>query len=114
MSESIEKGKVFYHTSGLDPDAFLSSQVGWSGTADFKEQWVYDGAAETYAFDPEMAELLAKNNPEAFRNIVKRMLEANGRGYWNASDEVSPPLICDWPISPPDTAKISHCLVFRL
>ena len=26
-------------------------------------------------------------NPEAFRNIVGRMLEANGRGFWSADDE---------------------------
>jgi magnesium chelatase subunit H len=31
-----------------------------------------------------MRKLLQKNNPEAFRNVVKRMLEAHGRGMWNA------------------------------
>ena len=31
-----------------------------------------------------MAERLKSSNPEAFRNILKRMLEANGRGFWNA------------------------------
>ena len=30
-----------------------------------------------------MAEKLKKANPEAFRNIIGRMLEANGRGFWN-------------------------------
>jgi magnesium chelatase subunit H len=62
--------------------------VGWSGTTDFKDQWVYDEAAQTYALDEEMAKKLADANPEAFRNIVKRMLEANGRGYWQADPEV--------------------------
>ena len=27
-----------------------------------------------------------KANPEAFRNIVRRALEAAGRGLWNADD----------------------------
>ena len=27
-------------------------------------------------------------NPEAFRNIIKRMLEATGRGMWSPSEEV--------------------------
>jgi magnesium chelatase subunit H len=66
----------------------MTALVGWGGTAEFREQWVFDGAAETYALDPEMARKLADSNPEAFRNIVKRMLEAHGRGYWEASDDV--------------------------
>ena len=34
-----------------------------------------------------MAEKLRKANPEAFRNIVGRMLEANGRGFWQPDEE---------------------------
>jgi cobalamin biosynthesis Mg chelatase CobN len=44
-------------------------------------------AAETYAFDEEMAARLRKANPQAFGNIVKRMLEAAGRGMWNADEQ---------------------------
>jgi cobalamin biosynthesis Mg chelatase CobN len=36
---------------------------------------VFDGAADRYALDSEMADKLRKSNPEAFRNILKRMLE---------------------------------------
>ena len=49
---------------------------------------VFDGAADTYVLDAEMATKLKKNNPEAFRNLVKRMLEAKGRGFWSPSDDV--------------------------
>lgn len=31
-----------------------------------------------------MAAQLRRNNPEAFRNILGRMLEASGRGIWGA------------------------------
>jgi magnesium chelatase subunit H len=48
---------------------------------------VYDQAADTYALDAEMAKKLREANPEAFRNIVSRMLEANGRGFWQPSEE---------------------------
>jgi magnesium chelatase subunit H len=41
-------------------------------------------AAETYALDPEMAATLRQNNPQAFSNMLKRMLEAAGRGMWQA------------------------------
>ncbi|MBE9004805.1 magnesium chelatase subunit H [Fortiea sp. LEGE XX443] len=60
----------------------MTALIGWGGTADFKDDWVYDQAADTYALDPEMAEKLRQANPEAFRNIVSRMLEAHGRGFW--------------------------------
>ncbi|MBH8572802.1 magnesium chelatase subunit H [Nostocaceae cyanobacterium CENA369] len=65
----------------------MTALIGWGGTADFKDDWVYDQAADTYALDAEMAEKLRKANPEAFRNIVGRMLEAHGRGFWQADDE---------------------------
>jgi magnesium chelatase subunit H len=65
----------------------MTALIGWGGTADFTDDWVYDQAADTYAFDAEMAEKLRKSNPEAFRNIVGRMLEASGRGFWNADTE---------------------------
>ena len=65
----------------------MTALIGWGGTADFTDDWVYDQAADTYALDAEMAEKLRKANPEAFKNIVGRMLEAHGRGFWDASDE---------------------------
>ncbi len=60
----------------------MTALIGWGGTTDFREGWVYDQAAQTYALDPEMAAKLQQANPEAFRNIVGRMLEAHGRGFW--------------------------------
>lgn len=65
----------------------MTAMIGWGGTADFKEDWAYDQAAETYAFDQEMARRLQKANPQAFGNILKRMLEAAGRGMWNADEQ---------------------------
>jgi magnesium chelatase subunit H len=62
----------------------MTALVGWGATTGFTEDWVYDGANETYVEDADMRKLLQKNNPEAFRNVVKRMLEAHGRGMWNA------------------------------
>lgn len=61
----------------------MTALMGWAGTADFQDNWVYDQAADTYALDPEMADRLRQSNPEAFRNIVGRMLEAHGRGFWH-------------------------------
>ncbi|WP_026097490.1 magnesium chelatase subunit H [Baaleninema simplex] len=65
----------------------MTALMGWAGTADFREGWVYDQASDTYALDAEMAAKLRKANPEAFRNIVGRMLEAHGRGFWHPDEE---------------------------
>ncbi len=65
----------------------MTALIGWGGTADFRDDWVYDQAADTYALDAEMAQKLRDANPEAFRNIVGRMLEANGRGFWEPDEE---------------------------
>ncbi|NET32525.1 MAG: magnesium chelatase subunit H [Cyanothece sp. SIO1E1] len=65
----------------------MTALIGWAGTTDFKENWVYDQAADTYALDPDMAKKLRDSNPEAFRNLVGRMLEAQGRGFWHPDEE---------------------------
>eukprot|EP00903_Cladosiphon_okamuranus_P008053 g7767.t1 len=66
----------------------MTALIGWSGTTGFMDEWVYDGAAETYALDDEMSAKLRKSNPEAFQNVLKRLLEAKGRGYWDPDDDV--------------------------
>lgn len=35
-----------------------------------------------------MSAKLRKSNPEAFQNVLKRLLEANGRGFWDPDDDV--------------------------
>jgi len=65
----------------------MTAMLGWGATSGFKESWTWQQAAETYVLDQEMASTLKKNNPEAFRNVVGRMLEAAGRGIWEDADE---------------------------
>ncbi|MGB5134834.1 MAG: cobaltochelatase subunit CobN [Prochlorococcaceae cyanobacterium] len=48
----------------------MTALIGWAGTSDFRDPWVYDQAADTYALDPAMAARLRQANPEAFRNVV--------------------------------------------
>ena len=37
--------------------------------------------------DEDVAKKLQKSNPEAFKNVVRRLLEANGRGMWQTDDD---------------------------
>ena len=64
----------------------MTAAVGWGGTTGFKADWVWEQAVETYVLDGEVANALKKSNPEAFRNVVKRALEAAGRGLWENPD----------------------------
>jgi len=66
----------------------MTAMVGWGATARFAEDWAWEQSANMYALDPEMADKLRKANPQAFANVVKRMLEAAGRGMWNAKPEM--------------------------
>ncbi|KAG2423878.1 hypothetical protein HXX76_014932 [Chlamydomonas incerta] len=61
----------------------MTALVGWGATTDFREGWVWDQAMDTYVGDEEMASKLKKNNPQAFANVLRRMLEAAGRGMWS-------------------------------
>ena len=65
----------------------MTALIGWGGTANFQDDWVYNQAADTYMLDAEMAKKLRDANPEAFRNIVGRAIEAHGRGFWDADEE---------------------------
>ena len=61
----------------------VTYMLGWSAMTQGVDDWVYAKTAETYALDDEMRERLTQLNPKAMRNIVGRMLEANGRGLWD-------------------------------
>ncbi len=65
----------------------LTFTMGWSATAGAVDNWVYEEANETFIKDEEMRKRLLELNPHSFRKIVTTMLEVNGRGYWETSDE---------------------------
>jgi len=64
----------------------MTAMVGWAATANV-DNFVFDEAAERYALDDDVAKMLQKSNPEAFKNVVRRLLEANGRGMWKTDDD---------------------------
>lgn len=72
------------HSGATEISNRFTYMLGWDAVSKSVDDWVYQQAAETYAFDPKMREKLTKANPEAMKNIVGRMLEASGRGMWEA------------------------------
>jgi magnesium chelatase subunit H len=65
----------------------LVNTMGWSATAGAVDNWVYEDTNETFIKDQEMQERLLNLNPNSFRRMVTTLLEANGRGYWETSEE---------------------------
>ncbi|MBW4542638.1 MAG: magnesium chelatase subunit H [Myxacorys chilensis ATA2-1-KO14] len=65
----------------------LVNTMGWSATAGAVDNWIYEDANETFVKDEEMQKRLLDLNPNSFRKMVTTLLEANGRGYWETSEE---------------------------
>jgi magnesium chelatase subunit H len=65
----------------------LVNTMGWSATAGAVDNWVYEDANETFFKDEEMSKRLLDLNPSSYRKMVTTLLEANGRGYWETTEE---------------------------
>jgi magnesium chelatase subunit H len=65
----------------------LVNTMGWSATAGAVDNWVYEDTNATFIQDAEMCKRLMDMNPNSFRRMVSTLLEVNGRGYWETSDE---------------------------
>ena len=62
----------------------VSNTFGWSATADAVDDWIYAEVANTFLFDETMLERLRALNPHSAHALAQRLLEASGRGYWDA------------------------------
>ncbi len=66
----------------------VANTFGWSATADAVDPWIYNDIAKTFLLDAAMFERLQELNPHSVESLVKRLLEANERGYWNPDEEI--------------------------
>jgi magnesium chelatase subunit H len=76
------------HSGAAEISNRFTYMLGWDAVGDCVDDFVYTDAAKTFALDATMRERLAKANPQAMRNIVGRLLEASGRGLWQADDDM--------------------------
>ncbi len=54
----------------------------YDATTNCVQDFMYQGVAETYLFDPSVQEFIQENNPWALRDMSERLLEAHQRGLW--------------------------------
>ena len=69
-------------------ESHVSNTFGWSATAGAVDNWVYTEVAKTFVLDEPMLERLRRLNPHSAHSLVGRLLEAHGRGYWDAPPEM--------------------------
>jgi len=61
--------------------------LGFAATTHAVENWIWSSIAERFVFDEEMRKRLMENNKFAAIGITERLMEAEERGYWKATDE---------------------------
>lgn len=66
----------------------VANTFGWSATADGVDPWIYTEIAETFLLDPNMFERLHELNRHSLESLVRRLLEAHERGYWNPDETI--------------------------
>ena len=66
----------------------VANTFGWSATADAVDPWIYTEIAKTFVLDAAMFERLWELNQYSTESLVRRLLEAHERGYWNPDEEV--------------------------
>jgi len=59
---------------------------GWDATAEVAEDWMYQKIADKFLFDEENRQWLEEANKWSNHSISERLLEANQRGMWEASE----------------------------
>lgn len=56
-------------------------------TANCVEDFMYEGIAEAYLFEPNVQQFIQEKNPWALRDMAERLLEAYQRGLWQSATQ---------------------------
>ena len=61
--------------------------LGLAATTGAVDNWTWSSIANRYIFDEQMLQRLLQNNPFATAEMARRLIEADRRGYWDATEE---------------------------
>jgi cobaltochelatase CobN len=101
LNESIKEGAI---TRSLNPkwiNSLLSHKyhggqkiadrienfLGLSATTHQVDNWIWDKAYNQYIENEELRDKIKDNNTFAMMDIIKNMLQANNRGFWDADEQ---------------------------
>ena len=66
----------------------VANTFGWTATANAVDPWIYTDIARTFLLDSTMFNRLQELNPYSLRSLIKRLLEAHDRGFWNPDEDI--------------------------
>jgi len=66
----------------------VGTVYGWEATTGEVDDRIFDEITRTFVLDPGMKRFFEEENPWAFEEIGRRLLEAYGRGLWVPDDDV--------------------------
>jgi magnesium chelatase subunit H len=73
------------HSGAAEIGNRFTHLLGW-GAVGAAQDWMFNEAAATFILDERMRQRLEAANPQAVRNAVGRLMEASGRGLWQADE----------------------------
>jgi cobaltochelatase CobN len=65
----------------------VDNLMGFAATTGKVENWIWDEVCDRIVFDEETRKKMEESNPWAMEEIINRLLEAERRGYWEATEE---------------------------
>jgi magnesium chelatase subunit H len=74
------------HSGAAEIGNRFTHLLGW-GAVGAAQDWMFKDAADTFILDEAMRKRLEAVNPQAVRNAMGRLMEANGRGLWQADEQ---------------------------
>jgi cobaltochelatase CobN len=70
------------YKGAFEMSATLDYLFAYDATTNYVSDFMYEGVAEAYIFNPEVQNFIKSSNPWALRDMSERLLEANQRGMW--------------------------------
>jgi len=62
--------------------------IGWDGTSDSLDEWMYDEYCNKFLFDQETLEWMKEQNPDALMDILSNLSEAMERSFWDPDKDI--------------------------
>ncbi len=83
----IEAQKEHGYRGASEISKRIGRIYGWEATTGEVDDSIFDDFARTFVMNGENRRFFEENNPWALEEIGRRLLEAHGRGLWNADPE---------------------------
>ena len=83
----IDAMKEHGYKGAFELAATVDYLFGYDATTQVVEDWMYERVTAAYVGDQKTRDFFRQSNPWALRSIAERLLEADQRGMWDASDE---------------------------